>query len=88
MNNHFHHHHHHAMHLNQMRQHAMQHAQNQAMNETHQAQALAGKATSAKQTTTIDTKSNAAFAIRLNEELSLVRQLAGKLGILFGIKRS
>ena len=38
MNNHFHHHHHHAMHLNQMHQHAMQHAQNQAMDQALRAQ--------------------------------------------------
>ena len=38
MNNHFHHHHHHAMHLNQMHQQAMQHAQNLAMNQALRAQ--------------------------------------------------
>ncbi len=38
MNHHFHHHHHHAMHLNQMHHHAMQHAQNQAMNQALRAQ--------------------------------------------------
>ena len=36
MNHHF--HHHHAMHLNQMHQHAMHHAQNQAMNQALRAQ--------------------------------------------------
>ena len=37
MNHHF-HHHHHAMHLNQMHRQAMQHAQNQAMNQALRAQ--------------------------------------------------
>ena len=44
MNNHFHHHHHHAMHINQMHHHAMQHAQNQAMNQALRAQQEAARA--------------------------------------------
>ena len=44
MNNHFYHHHHHAMHLNQMHHRAMQHAQNQAMNQALRAQQEAARA--------------------------------------------